>query len=150
MVLALKPFGCLPSMQSDAVQASLVERFPEVSFLPIETSADGEIHAYSRVQMALSEAKAKASLEFEQALKTAHHSLDEIRSFVRLHSRIATSAYTDSAPPGHHLYRCEFLLLCRSTDVRRTQGKMPSRPHSQRERRRSSVAIASDSFHTGD
>jgi hypothetical protein len=43
LVLALKPFGCLPSVQSDAVQASLVERFPEVSFLPIETSADGEI-----------------------------------------------------------------------------------------------------------
>jgi hypothetical protein len=50
LVLALKPFGCLPSVQSDAVQASLVERFPEVSFLPIETSADGEIHAYSRVR----------------------------------------------------------------------------------------------------
>ena len=60
LVLALKPFGCLPSVQSDGVQASLVERFPEVNFLPIETSADGEIHAYSRVQMALSEARAKS------------------------------------------------------------------------------------------
>jgi len=82
LVLALKPFGCLPSMQSDGVQASLVERFPDVSFLPIETSGDGEIHAYSRVQMALSEAKAKASLEFERVLASAHHSIDEIRAFV--------------------------------------------------------------------
>lgn len=82
MVLALKPFGCLPSVQSDAVQASLVERFPEVSFLPVETSADGEIHAYSRVQMALSEARAKALSEFEQVLRSTRRSIEEIREFV--------------------------------------------------------------------
>ncbi len=88
LVLALKPFGCLPSVQSDAVQASLVERFPEVSFLSIETSADGEIHAYSRVQMALSEARAKATTEFAQALHKARHSLDEIREFVAAHAEL--------------------------------------------------------------
>jgi len=82
LVLALKPFGCLPSVQSDGVQASLVERFPEVSFLPVETSADGEIHAYSRVQMALSEARAKALSEFEQVLESTHRSIEEIREFV--------------------------------------------------------------------
>ncbi len=82
MVLALKPFGCLPSVQSDGVQASLVERFPEVSFLPVETSADGEIHAYSRAQMALSEARAKASSEFEQVLRSTRRSIEEIREFV--------------------------------------------------------------------
>lgn len=85
LVLALKPFGCLPSMQSDAVQACLVERFAEVNFLPIETSADGEIHAYSRVQMALSEARARAAAEFERAVESAHHSLEDIRDFVAGH-----------------------------------------------------------------
>jgi hypothetical protein len=64
------------------VQASLVERFPEVSFLPVETSADGEIHAYSRVQMALSDARAKALSEFEQVLESTHRSIEEIREFV--------------------------------------------------------------------
>jgi predicted nucleotide-binding protein (sugar kinase/HSP70/actin superfamily) len=82
MVLALKPFGCLPSVQSDAVQASLVEQFPEVSFLPVETSADGEIHAHSRAQMALSEARAKAFNEFERVLRSTHRSIGEIRNFV--------------------------------------------------------------------
>ena len=88
LVLSLKPFGCLPSVQSDGVQAALVERFPDVSFLPIETSGDGEIHAYSRVQMGLAEAKAKASAEFETALETARHPLDEIRSFVAEHREL--------------------------------------------------------------
>ena len=88
LVLALKPFGCLPSLQSDGVQASLVERFPEVNFLPIETSGDGEIHAYSRVQMALSEAKAKATVEFERVLRRVRHPLDEIRSYVAEHPEL--------------------------------------------------------------
>jgi predicted nucleotide-binding protein (sugar kinase/HSP70/actin superfamily) len=88
LVLALKPFGCLPSVQSDGVQASLVERYPEVSFLPIETSGDREIHAYSRAQMALSEAKSKAIAEFERVVQSLRHPLDEVRSFVAEHPEL--------------------------------------------------------------
>ena len=79
MVLALKPFGCLPSLQSDAVQAGLAERFPEMVFLSVETSAEGEIHAYSRVQMALAEARVKAQDEFEGALRLARQPLANIK-----------------------------------------------------------------------
>jgi len=110
LVLALKPFGCLPSMQSDAVQASLVERFPEVSFLPVETSADGAIHAYSRVQMALSEARAKANLEFEQALHVAHHSLEEIRAFVAEHAELRHPLYQIPRHAGTISTAANFLL----------------------------------------
>jgi predicted nucleotide-binding protein (sugar kinase/HSP70/actin superfamily) len=110
LVLALKPFGCLPSVQSDAVQASLVERFPEVSFLPIETSADGEIHAYSRVQMALSEARAKASLEFERVLQSANHSLEDIRSFVAEHAELRHPLYPIPRHPGIVSTAANFLL----------------------------------------
>ncbi len=110
LVLALKPFGCLPSVQSDAVQASLVERFPEVSFLPIETSADGEIHAYSRVQMALSEAKAKASREFERVLHAAGHSLDEIRGFIAQHAELRHPLYPIPRQPGVISTAANFLL----------------------------------------
>ncbi len=110
LVLALKPFGCLPSVQSDAVQASLIEKFPEVSFLPIETSADGEIHAYSRVQMALSEARAKASLEFERTLKLARHSLEDIRCFVGEHAELRHALYPVPRHPGIVSTASNFLL----------------------------------------
>jgi predicted nucleotide-binding protein (sugar kinase/HSP70/actin superfamily) len=110
LVLALKPFGCLPSVQSDAVQASLVERFPEISFLPIETSADGEIHAYSRVQMALSEARAKAALEFERVLSHARHSLEEIRCFVAEHAELRHPLYSIPRHPGVVSTSANFLL----------------------------------------
>jgi predicted nucleotide-binding protein (sugar kinase/HSP70/actin superfamily) len=110
LVLSLKPFGCLPSMQSDGVQAAIVERFPDVTFLPIETSGDGEIHAYSRVQMALSEAKAKASTEFERALLTARHSLDEIRSFVAEHAELRHPLHPIPRRPGVVSTAANFLL----------------------------------------
>lgn len=110
LVLALKPFGCLPSIQSDAVQASLVERIPEVSFLSIETSADGEVHAHSRVQMALAEARAKAAAEFAQALKAAHHSLEEIRSFVSMHRELRQSSFSIRRRPGIVSTAANFLL----------------------------------------
>ena len=131
LVLALKPFGCLPSVQSDAVQASLVEKFPEVSFLPIETSADGEIHAYSRVQMALSEARAKASMEFEHALKTAHHSIEEIRAFVADHRELRSPLSAIPRHPGVVSTAANFLLYAdRLMSARFTEG---AGPHSQRE-----------------
>ena len=81
MVLAFKPFGCMPSSQSDGVQSAVVNRFREMIFLPIETSGEGEINAHSRVQMALGEAKIKAKTEFEQALASTGKRLEDIKAY---------------------------------------------------------------------
>jgi predicted nucleotide-binding protein (sugar kinase/HSP70/actin superfamily) len=85
MVLSLKPFGCMPSSQSDGVQSAVMNHFKDMIFLPIETSGEGEINAHSRVQMALGEAKAKARLEFQQILASTGKSLDDIRRYVDAH-----------------------------------------------------------------
>jgi predicted nucleotide-binding protein (sugar kinase/HSP70/actin superfamily) len=85
MVLSLKPFGCMPSSQSDGVQSAVMSHFKDMIFLPIETSGEGEINAHSRVQMALGEAKAKARAEFAQALASTGKSLDDLRRFVDAH-----------------------------------------------------------------
>jgi predicted nucleotide-binding protein (sugar kinase/HSP70/actin superfamily) len=93
MVLALKPFGCMPSSQSDGVQSTVVNRFREMIFLPIETSGEGEINAHSRVQMALGEAKIKAKTEFEQALASTGKKLDEIKAYVAEHRELRSPFY---------------------------------------------------------
>lgn len=93
MVLALKPFGCMPSSQSDGVQSGVANHFKEMIFLPIETSGEGEINAHSRVQMALGEAKFKARMEFEQALKSTGRSLDEIRAYTAEHPELRNLFY---------------------------------------------------------
>jgi predicted nucleotide-binding protein (sugar kinase/HSP70/actin superfamily) len=93
MVLSLKPFGCLPSSQSDGVQSAVVSKHKDMIFLPIETSGEGEVNAHSRVQMALGEAKAKAKAEFQDALASTGKKLEEIRGFVAQHTELSRPLY---------------------------------------------------------
>jgi predicted nucleotide-binding protein (sugar kinase/HSP70/actin superfamily) len=93
MVLALKPFGCMPSTQSDAVQSRVVSKYKDMIFLPIETSGEGEVNAHSRVQMALAEAKAKARAEFEEVLAKTGRSIDDLREYVAEHSELKHALY---------------------------------------------------------
>jgi predicted nucleotide-binding protein (sugar kinase/HSP70/actin superfamily) len=93
MVLSLKPFGCMPSSQSDGIQSAVVDRFKDMIFLPIETSGEGQGNAHSRVQMALGEAKAKAKAEFQDALARTGRRVEEIREFVGRHSALQRSLY---------------------------------------------------------
>jgi predicted nucleotide-binding protein (sugar kinase/HSP70/actin superfamily) len=93
MVLALKPFGCMPSSQSDGVQSAVINKFKDMIFLPIETSGEGEVNAHSRVQMALGEAKVKAKTEFEQCLKSTGKSLQHIREYIETHRELKRPFY---------------------------------------------------------
>ncbi|MFB3813104.1 MAG: hypothetical protein ACE14L_03260 [Terriglobales bacterium] len=93
MVLCLKPFGCMPSTQSDGAQSAVMAHFKDMIFLPIETSGEGDVNAHSRVQMALGEAKAKAKLEFKAALEATGNSLDDIRDFVADHPELRRPLY---------------------------------------------------------
>jgi predicted nucleotide-binding protein (sugar kinase/HSP70/actin superfamily) len=93
MVLALKPFGCMPSSQSDGVQSAVINKFKDMIFLPIETSGEGEVNAHSRVQMALGEAKVKAKTEFEQCLKSTGKTLPEIRNYIDEHPELKRPFY---------------------------------------------------------
>jgi predicted nucleotide-binding protein (sugar kinase/HSP70/actin superfamily) len=90
MVLALKPFGCMPSTQSDGAQSAVMGHYKDMIFLPIETSGEGDVNAHSRVQMALGEAKAKTKLEFKAALDSTGRSVEEIRTYVQGHPELAS------------------------------------------------------------
>jgi len=69
LVLSIKPFGCMPSSAvSDGVQSLITARYPSANFLAIETSGDGAVNVYSRVQMALFKARELAAAEFATAL----------------------------------------------------------------------------------
>jgi predicted nucleotide-binding protein (sugar kinase/HSP70/actin superfamily) len=82
MVLSLKPFGCMPSTQSDGAHAAVMARYPDLLFLPIETSGEGDVNAHSRVQMALGDAKAKAREELAGVLAADGCSIDDVRTYV--------------------------------------------------------------------
>jgi predicted nucleotide-binding protein (sugar kinase/HSP70/actin superfamily) len=93
MVLSLKPFGCMPSTQSDGAQSAVVSNFKDMIYLPVETSGEGEINAHSRVQMALGEAKSKAKKEFAEALERTGLTLDACRAWVDQHPETKRPTY---------------------------------------------------------
>ena len=93
MVLSVKPFGCMPSTQSDGAQAAVVSHYKDIIYLPIETSGEGEVNAHSRVQMALGEAKNKAKREFAETLEKIGMTLEELEQFVAEHPETKRPMY---------------------------------------------------------
>jgi predicted nucleotide-binding protein (sugar kinase/HSP70/actin superfamily) len=93
MVLSLKPFGCMPSTQSDGVQSAVTSMYKDMIFIPIETSGEGDINAHSRVQMALGEAKAKAKAEFKKCLDETGFTLEELKAYVEANEYLQKPFY---------------------------------------------------------
>jgi predicted nucleotide-binding protein (sugar kinase/HSP70/actin superfamily) len=93
MVLSLKPFGCMPSTQSDGAQSAVVSNYRDMIYLPVETSGEGEINAHSRVQMALGEAKNKAKKEFAEVLERTGLTLDECHAYAGAHPEMKRPMY---------------------------------------------------------
>ncbi|MBI2391657.1 MAG: 2-hydroxyglutaryl-CoA dehydratase [Deltaproteobacteria bacterium] len=94
MTLSVKPFGCMPSAGvSDGVQSLITELHPGTIFCPVETSGDGRVNFYSRVQMYLFKAKLAAQDELDEAL--AQHGLrkEQVQEFLAAHPRFASSLH---------------------------------------------------------
>jgi hypothetical protein len=85
MVLALKPFGYMPSTQSDGVQSRVVNKFKDMIFLPIEIPGEGEVNAHSPVADGASRRQSQGSAEFDGVLEQAGKSLDDLRGYVEEH-----------------------------------------------------------------
>ncbi|HYE66036.1 MAG TPA: hypothetical protein VD966_10660 [Pyrinomonadaceae bacterium] len=101
MVLSLKPFGCMPSTQSDGAQSAVVNLYKDMIYLPIETSGEGEINAHSRVQMALGEAKVKTKQEFARVLEETGLSVEQVRDYVADHPELESGLYKVPHYKGH-------------------------------------------------
>jgi predicted nucleotide-binding protein (sugar kinase/HSP70/actin superfamily) len=94
MTLSVKPFGCMPSAGvSDGVQSAISEKFPGTIFCPVETSGDGRVNFYSRVQMYLFKAKQVANAEYERALKEHGVTREQVVAFLAATPRFASPLY---------------------------------------------------------
>ena len=80
MTISVKPFGCMPSSGiSDGVQSLVTDMYPEAIFLPVETTGDGAINVYSRIQMMLFKARQVAQNEYAQALAETGFTAEQLR-----------------------------------------------------------------------
>ncbi len=124
MVLSLKPFGCMPSTQSDGAQSAVVSNYKDMIYLPVETSGEGEINAHSRVQMALGEAKNKAKKEFAAALEETQPHAGTVPRLGGSQSRDQASALSGSPQEGRRRWRREFRLPHRGPYGWRRQSEL--------------------------
>jgi predicted nucleotide-binding protein (sugar kinase/HSP70/actin superfamily) len=86
MTVSVKPFGCMPSAGvSDGVQSAITEKYPQAIYCAIETSGDGAVNVYSRVQMMLFKARMAAKNEAQEKLDQLGVSWDKVRERLRKH-----------------------------------------------------------------
>lgn len=94
MTLSVKPFGCMPSAGvSDGVQSAITEKFPGTIFCPVETSGDGRVNFYSRVQMYLFKAKQAALAEYDRALQENGVTREQVAAFLETSPRFRSPLY---------------------------------------------------------
>jgi predicted nucleotide-binding protein (sugar kinase/HSP70/actin superfamily) len=93
MTLSVKPFGCMPSSGvSDGVQTVITELHPDAIYCPVETSGDGAVNFYSRVQMYMFKARERARKEHQDALDKYGITEEQAREFLK-GSRYAKTFY---------------------------------------------------------
>lgn len=79
MICELSPYACMPNTMSIGAMAAVLGDYPDLLYAPLEIKGDSEVHAISRCQMVLAEAKTRARDEYLRALAAANMTEDEAR-----------------------------------------------------------------------
>ncbi len=93
MICELSPYGCLPNTMSVGAMAKVIGDYPDLLYAPIEIKGDSEVHALSRCQMILTQAKKLAKEEFYQALERTRLTEEKIREFEEENPHIKKATY---------------------------------------------------------
>lgn len=71
MTCELSPYSCMPNTMSVGAMAAVTGKYPDLLYAPLEIKGDAEVHALSRCQMILTEAKKRAQREFDEVMERA-------------------------------------------------------------------------------
>jgi predicted nucleotide-binding protein (sugar kinase/HSP70/actin superfamily) len=93
MICELSPYSCMPNTMSIGAMAGVIGKHPDLLYAPLEIKGDAEVHALSRCQMILTEAKKRAQREFDEALEKSGMTLDEVRAYVDAHPEMKRATY---------------------------------------------------------
>ena len=104
MTCELSPYSCMPNTMSIGAMGAVLGRHPDLLYAPLEVKGDAEVHALSRCQMILTEAKKRAHREFENALSVnalsverAHVLLERFPEMRRATYRIPHAGFAGTA-----------------------------------------------------
>jgi len=93
MICELNPYSCLPNTMSVGAMSQVLGKYPDLLYAPIEIKGDAEVHALSRCQMILTEAKRRAQQEFDAVLERTGTSGDRIRQYETQHPYVTRITY---------------------------------------------------------
>jgi predicted nucleotide-binding protein (sugar kinase/HSP70/actin superfamily) len=82
MTCELSPYSCMPNTMSIGAMGAVLGKYPDLLYAPLEIKGDAEVHALSRCQMILTEARKRAQREFEQVLERTRLSMTDLRAAV--------------------------------------------------------------------
>lgn len=90
MICELSPYACMPNTMSVGAMAAVVGKHPDLLYAPLELKGDSEVHALSRCQMILTEAKKRAQHEYDGVLERIGLTPDQLQARVTAKMRQAT------------------------------------------------------------
>jgi hypothetical protein len=83
----------MPNTMSVGSMANVLGKYPDLLYAPIEIKGDAEVHALSRCQMILTEAKKRAQRDFEDVLEKTGLSMETIRKYEARHPEVCKATY---------------------------------------------------------
>jgi predicted nucleotide-binding protein (sugar kinase/HSP70/actin superfamily) len=93
MICELSPYSCMPNTMSIGAMAGVVGHYPDLLYAPLEIKGDAEVHALSRCQMILTEARKRAQREFDEALAATKVTVTEARAYIDAHPEMKRATY---------------------------------------------------------
>src|ERR1700682_3241374 len=92
----------MPNTMSVGAMAGVLGKHPDLLYAPLEIKGDAEVHALSRCQMILTEAKRRAQKEFDDALTSTGLTLAGILAYLDAphQMRRATYRVPEGSAPG--------------------------------------------------
>jgi predicted nucleotide-binding protein (sugar kinase/HSP70/actin superfamily) len=83
----------MPNTMSVGAMANVVGRYPDLLYAPLEIKGDAEVHALSRCQMILTEAKKRAQHEFEEVLERTGFTEATLREAIEARPELKHATY---------------------------------------------------------
>ena len=112
MICELSPYSCMPNTMSIGAMTAVTGRHPDLLYAPLEIKGDAEVHALSRCQMVLTEAKKRAQNEYDGVLERIGRTADQLKERETAEMRRATYRVPRTGVVGTaanyalHLARC--------------------------------------------
>jgi predicted nucleotide-binding protein (sugar kinase/HSP70/actin superfamily) len=93
MICELSPYACMPNTMSIGAMAGAIGRYPDLLYAPIEIKGDAEIHALSRCQMILTEAKKRAVREYVEAMERTGLTPEDAKKIADANPHVKRATY---------------------------------------------------------